>query len=177
MLSCTKVYLVFVINVRASGTHKESDMFNKFVSALVVTVAMFVSIPAAQAQCLLCGVIGFALGSSSGDNASPMRAGGGGSVLYVAPRIAERISNPLEVHIASTNYLRFYKISDRVPEYTMGHTVQQVFDKTVPNSGKYVILEVMRVISPENASVAVFWFAYIEKEKMHSLESLVQPKR
>ncbi|MBI2054781.1 MAG: hypothetical protein HYT39_01635 [Candidatus Sungbacteria bacterium] len=127
----------------------------------------------AQAQCLLCGVIGFAIGSStSGVNATPQDvSGGGGAVLYIAPRISERITEPLAVRIASTPVAGFS--SDTGWNYKWkGMTIQQIFEKTVKNPEQFVVLEVMRVVNPSNTNAATFWFAYLEKHKVVPLERL-----
>lgn len=126
----------------------------------------------AQAQCLLCGIVGFALGSSASSAAG--NAGGGGAVLYIAPRIPERITDPLGVRLVASRQMGF---SDQYWKNPMGGaTIQNIFDKTVAGSNQYVVLEVVRVIAPEQNEVAVFWFAYIEKGKVLPLEKLPSPK-
>jgi hypothetical protein len=147
-------------------------MFKYLVSGLV-GLAMFAGIPSiANAQCLLCGIIGFAIGSStSGAKATPQDVSGGGAVLYIAPRIAERITEPLSVRIASTPVAGFSSSTDWTYKWK-GMTIQQIFEKTVDKPEQYVVLEVMRVVNPSNPNAANFWFAYLENEKVTPLDKL-----
>jgi hypothetical protein len=145
-----------------------------FVSGLV-SLALFASVSStAQAQCLLCGTVGFALGSSTSAHASlqDVSAGSGGAVLYVAPRISERINDPLGVHIAVSDTRRFSMNRGDSSGPGKGMTIQQIFNITVKEADRYIVLEVMRVINPNYTNVAVFWFAYLEKEKVTPLDKL-----
>ncbi|MDP3958247.1 MAG: hypothetical protein Q8Q36_02155 [bacterium] len=146
----------------------------KFFATSLVGLALLAGIPSvAQAQCLLCGIIGFAIGSStSGVNAHPQDvSGGGGAVLYIAPRISERITEPLAVRIASTPVAGFSSGTEWKYKWK-GTTIQQIFEKTVEKPEQFVVLEVMRVVSPSDINAATFWFAYLEKDKVVPLERL-----
>lgn len=125
----------------------------------------------AEAQCLLCGVIGFAIGSASGDE--QIGSSIGGNVIYVAPYINKRISDPLEVRIAVSNKMGFSN-----PEWirsitkAQSMTLSEIFELTISDSADFTILEIMRVIEPGGSRIAVFWFAYIENAKMRPLSEL-----
>ena|SRR3989344_6676707 len=84
------------------------------------------------------------------------------SLFYVAPRVNERVAdaNALLVRQASTEaicYTDFRKSGTP--------SVQQMFDKIVPNSGNYQVLQVVRVFTGDSQLCAVFWFTFIEKSR------------
>ncbi len=150
----------------------------------IVGLALLASAPSvAQAQCLLCGIVGFAIGASVSSSdpanaANPDVSGNGGAILYIAPRISERINEPLAVHIASSLSSGFSDGKERNwYRKWQGSTIQEIFDRTVDHSDRYVILEVMRVIQPSEVEAAVFWFAYLEKNKVVPLEKLSPPSQ
>lgn len=128
----------------------------------------------AEAQCLLCGVVGFALGSASNDEQAG--ASSGSNVIYVAPHIGERIADPLEVRIETSERLAMGDSDTWNPRRVTpmaGKTLKEIFEASVTDSENFTILEIMRVHdSSEDARVAVFWFAYIENEKMRPLSEL-----
>ena len=146
----------------------------KLIGISALAVALFVGAPVAQAQCLLCGVIGYAIGSAGSSDSSNVGVPKDGMVLYVAPRISERVSNPLDVRIAASqragfsNY-KYWKLS------MWGSSIQQIFNASVENPQDYSILEVMRVLIPDQNDAAIFWFAYIERDKLLPLEKLSTP--
>ncbi len=126
----------------------------------------------AQAQCLLCGIAGFALGSSSGGtSAGPS----GGAVIYVAPRLAERLAEPLAVRFTSTPPIRFSTSAGNWEPGKTTITLQEMFARTLLNAEKFDILEVLRIVDGAHGNVATFWFVYIEKEKLKPLDQLPPP--
>jgi len=119
----------------------------------------------AEAQCLLCGVVGFALGSASNDEQAGALSGS--NVIYVAPHIGERIADPLDVKvIASEDY--HFKGGNDEDDY-QGASLRTIFANTVYEHEKYTILEIVRLVNPKLRSKATFWFAFIENEKMRPL--------
>ncbi len=142
---------------------------SKFLATLLLSFSLFLPAPAANAQCLLCGVIGFALGSADSDQ----YGGGSGNVIYVAPRISERLlADPLEVKITTSG--RLYMVRGSFKNFA-GSSIQEIFDMTVLDSQKYTVLEVMRMVGPSSLDTTYFWFAYIENEKMRPLSDLPPP--
>jgi hypothetical protein len=123
----------------------------------------FVLVPGIAQACLLCGAVGYALGSNSSQG-----GGSAGAVLYIAPRIAERIVDPLAVHIVSSATRNYSNIGRHVAgtDRWEGLTIQQIFERTVQRHEQYVVLEVVRIVHPEENASATFWFTYIEKEKL-----------
>jgi len=105
------------------------------------------------------------------------------NMLYVAPRIGERIADPLSIRLICTNSSLFDAGWKRGGSTwnnrgdQAGKTIQQLFDSTVDNPNQYVILQVVRVINQGNNTSAVFWFAYIEKEKVIPLDKLPPIKK
>jgi hypothetical protein len=142
-----------------------------FAVLLIMTAAIFSPISAtrAEAQCLLCGVIGFAIGSASNDKNTG--AGAGGSVIYIAPYIGERIADPLDVRIVAKQFSFSEKLK-HWDQYAGKYSLRQLFENAVEEHEKYTLLEIMRVVDYEYPGVAVFWFAYIENEKMKPLSKL-----
>lgn len=123
----------------------------------------------AEAQCLLCGAVGFALGSASNDEQAG--ASVGSNVIYVAPYIGNRIDDPLDVRIVASSNLIFTEggWNTRTITPMAGSTLHEIFKKSVTNPEKYTIIEIMRVITPDEVRGAIFWFAYIENEKIRPL--------
>ena len=125
----------------------------------------------AEAQCPLCGVVGFALGSASNDDQAG--ASSGSNIIYVTPHIGERIADPLAVRIAVSPKMGFS--TEEWRSYitrAQSMTLQEIFEATVPDYENFTILEIARVIQPDENRIAVFWFAYIENEKMRPLSAL-----
>jgi hypothetical protein len=139
--------------------------------ALSLVLSLFSPLLAgkAQANCLLCGIVGYAIGSSGNDE----KAGGsaGGSVIYVAPHIDERIADPLAVRVASERF-DFSDAGYKSSVRASGATLAQLFAYTVEESEKYTVLEITRVVDPEVSRVAVIYFAYIESEMMKPLSAI-----
>ena len=141
------------------------------VLSLIATLLSPMMATKAEAQCLLCGVIGFAIGSSSNDEQAG--ASSGGNVIYVAPHIDERIADPLAVRIAVSPRMGFSNGGwNRHIMAAQSMTLHEMFEATIPNHEDFTILEIARVIKPDEFRLAVFWFAYIEKEKMRPLSDL-----
>lgn len=144
---------------------------NRTIAGCTLSVLVFFSplaITEVKAQCLLCGVAGYMIGSSG---AGQSTGAGGGNTLYVAPRISERLGDPLAVHIAASDMWTF---SSKLwgNEGAHGATLRDLFANSVEEYEKFTILEVKRVISPGNIKKAVFWFAYIEKDQLKPLSEL-----
>ena len=123
----------------------------------------------AEAQCLLCGVVGFALGSASNDEQAG--ASSGSKVIYVAPHIGERIGDPLEVRIVAKRF-SFGDSRYRSSTGAQFASLRALFQNAVPEHENFTLLEIMRVVDHQAHGAAVFWFAYIENEKMKPLSEL-----
>ncbi len=118
-----------------------------------------------EAQCLLCGAVGFAIGSIPNEQ-TPVDDG---NVIYVAPRISERIANPLAVRFASSAMMNFSnEQGDRGG--MKNSSLEEIFAATVADYQKYTLLEVKRIINPQNYGKAQFLFVYIEKDKISPLK-------
>ena len=125
----------------------------------------------AEAQCLLCGAVGYAIGTAM--NYERTGVSSGGNIIYVAPYISERIADPLAVRIAVTPEMGFSDVNwNRDVTRAQSMTLQEMFEMTVPNHENFTILEIARVFTPDSNRLAVFWFAYIENEKMRPLSQL-----
>ncbi len=140
----------------------------KFLFAFLVSASFFFPVTIANAQSIFYSAFGYALGSTSTDG---YRGGGGGNIIYMAPRVAERLKvDPLEVRLMSTVSLDVY-----TPRKTGGKSIQEIFSSVVRESEKFTLLEVILIIDQSDPSGANFWFAYIEKEKLRSLSDLASP--
>lgn len=120
----------------------------------------------AEAECLLCGVSGFAQSSASNNEQAGTTSGS--NVIYVAPHISKRIADPLAVRIAVSAKMGFLHTPRPRRNITeaQGMTLQEMFESTVPNHENFTILKITQVILPGKDRIAVFWFSYIENEKM-----------
>ncbi len=134
---------------------------HKFLATLLLTLTFQFPVQTANAQCLLCMAGGFMLGSAG---SSDQYSNAGGNVLYQAPGIAERLDNPLEVRIAASETL--YMLRGDRPAHKGGKSIQEIFEMTIPGAHQYTLLQVERVIDPDDNMSATFWFAYIETQKI-----------
>ncbi len=136
---------------------------------LAAATLMMVGVVSAQAQCALCGIGGFFLGSAlSGDGIYESN----GTIIYTAPRIAERLTDPLEVKFGST-YKDFRYQPDQSDDGAEGMTIRQLFVKAIErDESKFEILEVMRVVDAGDVANGAIWFAYIERSKIKPLQAL-----
>lgn len=147
-------------------------------TAVLAVFLGLVAPTAASAQCLLCGVIGFMIGTGSSDSVA---AGANPNVIYVLPNIASRlpVEERLAVKFAASNEYNFNfseeqrKALERQTnryqaDFLAGKhlTLADIFKAAVAGAEHYEVLEAMRLISPEHRNRARFWFAYIEKEKL-----------
>ena len=78
------------------------------------------------------------------------------------PYAADRVTDPLAMRTA---YVKTWN----------GASLLDTFASGVGRNDKYEILQVVRVMDQGNADRVYFWFTYIEKDKVKSLES-VKPK-
>ncbi len=123
----------------------------------------------AEAQCLLCGVVGFALGSASNDEQAGTSSGS--NVIYVAPHIGERIADPLAVRIVAKRF-SFGDGQYRGMTGAQFASLRALFQNAVPEHENFTLLEIMRVVDHRYHEAAVIWFAYIENEKMRPLSDV-----
>lgn len=144
----------------------------RIVAVLSLITAIFFSpimATKAEAQCLLCGIVGFAIGSASNDEQAG--ASTGSNVIYVAPHIAERIADPLDVRIIAERF-NFSNTRHNPSISAQFASLRALFQHAVPEHENYTLLEIMRVVDHQAHGAAVFWFAYIENEKMRPLSEL-----
>ncbi len=149
---------------------------HKFFVVGVISFALFVAIPlVAQADFLLGMAVGSAMSSGDDDQAT---GNGGGDVLYTAPRIAERISNPLEIRIIASKSQCFSSKGDfSYGGNCGGMAIQEIFNHVIEGKeSQYIILQVKRVVGTNN-QWCVLWFTYIEKDKIIPLEKLSSIER
>ena len=92
---------------------------------------------------------------------------GDSNVLYVMPRVCERVKEPLEMKMTATYSMYFGPHSSDA-----GKSLKELFKETVTGSDKYEILQVTRVLDSKDLAKAVVWFVYIEKELVVPLEKL-----
>ncbi len=137
----------------------------KLVQMVALAAVLAVGVPAAASAqgCAGCFLLGLAVGSSGNT-----QDGGVGMVMFRESRLAERIAKPLEIRVAATPTERY------ISKGIAGRTFQEIFNKNVENPSDYAILEVIRVFYGSSPDIAVFWFAYIEKNKLAPLSSLQQ---
>ena len=152
-------------------------MINKVAVSFIFAIFLLgVAIPTANAQ------IGFLLGTMTGailfGGDDQQFGASSANVVYTLPRASERVTDPLGIKFASTPKLSFRvpssyngRPSYNVDETALGSTIYSLF-RSVESRGNYEILQVIRVIDSQSPATAVFWFAYIEKEKVLSLEAL-----
>ncbi len=129
--------------------------------AVIALALSFGSTGVARAQTgfLLGAVAGaaFAGGSSHGP-ANP-------DVLYLAPRAAERIKDPLDVRHMGID----------VVSHGSGYTLREYFSKwfrSQETADRFEILQVVRVASEGSGRNVFFWFLYVEKEKLVAHDKL-----
>ncbi len=138
----------------------------KFFTVCLFSFVSLTAVPSVgQAQCLFCMAFGYAIGSS-GSRVKMQEASGVNPVLYTVPRIAERVKNPLDVMMESTD-----------GTYPNGETLQQKFYHVVRNADQYVILEVLRFFGPEHPSRIILVFTYTERRNVIPIEKLPPEKK
>ena len=128
-----------------------------FVSC-ITSIALLAAIPSmasAQSSLLLGMMIGSAMSSGSiqGD-ISP-------NVLYVMPRAAERIKDPLAMRTAQSG-----------PSYDK-YPIRERFNAAIGRGAdNYELLQVVRVADQGNADRIYLWFTYIDKSLVTPLAQL-----
>ncbi len=98
-------------------------------------------------------IVGSAMSSGSTVQGDAMA-----NILYTAPRVSERVTDPLGMRTA---YVR-----------AGTDTLREQFSKIRGDAIKFEILQVMRVMDQGNADRVYLWFVYIEKEKVIPLDQL-----
>jgi hypothetical protein len=81
------------------------------------------------------------------------------NIVYIMPKLDQRVKNPMGVRCKSVRYYASY-----------GDSLWSIFSSTVSDASKYVILKVVRVPFESNPDTAAFWFDYIEKEYVVPLD-------
>lgn len=111
-------------------------------------------------------LLGYAVGNS-GNNRTSEQAYTDSTILYTLPNLAERVKNPLEIHLSATHKMFFANekfLSES--ENAFNKTIYQLFLQTVPSADKNELLQVIKVIDEKDQNAATIWFAYIEKDKV-----------
>jgi len=146
----------------------------KLLGTLIVIVALTTAPLAAHAQAsfIFGMVVGSAL-SSSGDTTVANQ--GAMNIMYVMPRVAERVTDPLGVRSAASPC---YLYSEEKPDgwgWTRvyhPYSLREFFAKTVENPDKYTILQAVRTTAATETGCVRMIFAFIENDKIRPLESL-----
>lgn len=112
-------------------------------------------------------IVGMVLSSSNNVVGS-----GDSNVLYVLPQVNERVKDPLKMKIAAT-YLKSFAPGSS----DTNKSLEDLFRETISGADRYAILQVIRVLKPQNLQEAVIWFVYIEKELVALLEKPPQAKK
>ena len=161
-------YFVPVISWRSGAwlknkvTHRASRHRLQQMGLLAVILAAMILVPErVHAQE---GLLRYAVGSSlHGGNESALEASSS-ELVYRLPGLGARLKNPMGVRFAS-----FKADFETNPEqgypsnyYIKGLPLWEIFRRTVGKPEGYTILEVVRIVKPDNPTVAVFWFSYIE---------------
>ena len=99
--------------------------------------------------------------------------GTGASTIYVAKDDIGRVKDPLAVRFATTKNLIMYAeakgaeveafTSSQVKDLVKGLSIRELFQRSVPNAGRFTLLEVTRFITIRERD-AKFAFTYIETE-------------
>ncbi len=101
-----------------------------------------------------------------------------GDVIYALPYVSERVTDPLGVRMICSEKQSFNKTSEPATYDNLGgQTLRAIFQGKVKDPDKYEILQVIRIIDPENTYRANLWFSYIEKEKVTPLDKLPLEKK
>lgn len=139
-----------------------------FVRILVTALSIICAPMAAQAQGFLFGVIA---GSSLSSGGTTVHGGdGSANVLYLMPRVAERISDPLAMRVMATAG-GGDDCAGVIARRNFGNmTLRQHFAATVSQPERYEVLQVVRTMRPDGANC--LWFTFIERDKIRPLASL-----
>lgn len=147
----------------------------RFLIGIIFGLALGVS-SQANAQCLLCGVIGFALGSASQSGAEAKEESATKNILYIMPHANERVQEPAALHLAHDHC--YYTVegkhwySDSTSESTNGWTIQKRFERMFgpeAQPSRYEIVQVIQMPQRGDPTCMILWFAYIEKDKLKPL--------
>jgi hypothetical protein len=142
-------------------------IMKKFFLALCVMFALVGFVSNANADFATGLVIGNMLGGNMLGGNDVSRGGSEANVLYVMPRVSERIKEPLQMRTV---------VSADTCVRTDGNTLSEDFVNSIDNSGKYEVLQVLRVQNVDTTRCFRYWFTYIEKNYVIPVEQLSQPK-
>lgn len=135
-----------------------------FFAAMTAVTMLFGSMQVAQAQASF--LLGMLLGSAmSGDVVQGSE--GNPNLVYVAPRVAERVKDPMD--------LRFVSVGFRNDNGLYGMTMRQLFARALPNpkeADKYEVVQIIRIASQGSAYDPYVWFTYIDRSLLIALEKL-----
>jgi hypothetical protein len=156
-------------------------MKNLFRTALLAMGLIFGVSQAAHAQMFLLGLgTGLILGSG-GD--TTVAGSGGPSVIYVAPRVSERVEDPLGIKMTvvtiwpGNRYVRGNSSRGEHLRSKGNLSLRQIFSYNWSESlrkeaEKYTILRIVRAIDGQCVRCAAIWFSYIENSKVIPLSRL-----
>jgi hypothetical protein len=144
----------------------------KFFVSSIVSLVLLVAIPMTANASVGSLVAGMLLGSSmSSNDDESVQAEGNANVLYLMPRVIERVTDPLGMRLTSVRTLD--------ASFRSGHSVREIFHGLSFPKGKtaenYEVLQVVRVMDRGDADNPCLWFTYIEKDKIISLNELPAP--
>ncbi len=149
----------------------------RLLAVLFVFISVIIAAPYARAQ--MGFITGLAVGSVLfGDE--KQFSGSGVIVLYTAPRVAERIKDPLNVRMGNVGY--------RFGGEGAHKSVSELFGDVLSNKNQdrnhvkkldpthYEVLQVLLMPDIQNKNYGTVWFFYIEKNQVIPLEQLPAQK-
>jgi len=132
-----------------------------WMAIVVVAMLVFNAVPARSQTSFILGAVFGALLFGDGD-----QTGTAATIIYTVPEVSKRVKNPLEIRMVSIQG----SFSEDYGQFIGRHTLRELFEKSVKDSKKYEILQVVRVFKGDSPQYAAIWFAYIERENLLSLK-------
>jgi hypothetical protein len=135
----------------------------KFFASGLTALALLATVPSvayAQTSFIFGMIVGAAL-SSDGQSTS---GDGTANVLYLMPRAAERIKDPLALRTGASDCAQFGKL-----------TIKQTFEAKMHNAAKMEIVQVVRTSCGGSTSSVALWFVFTERENIVPPHQLPPP--
>lgn len=123
---------------------------------------------------------GFLLGAVTGAllfGGDDVTVGSSSSILYTAPRVSERVKDPLKMKMVATDNSSFTKDCYGPCDVVNGKSIEDMFYILVKDGSKYEILQVVRIFSNSSNSAASIWFTYIDKSFMIPLNEFIKEEK
>jgi hypothetical protein len=89
--------------------------------------------------------------------------------LYLNEAAIKRVIDPLKVTLSCTGGRSFFNDESKMPKFG---TLAGLFQYVVGEShvDEYEVLRITKVLSMSSSSVAFFWFEYVRKENLKSID-------